>query len=534
MDPVWIAIAFALGFAVRQVGLPPLVGFLLAGFVLNAMGVHGGAVIEEVSDLGITLLLFTIGLKLRIRSLLRPQIWASAAIHMFITVIVFGAGIYCFSIAGFSLFSGLDIKLSLLIAFGLSFSSTVFAVKLLEDKAGMSALYGRIAIGILIVQDILAVVFLTASTDKMPSAWAIALIGFLFLARPLIMLVMDRCGHGELLILFGFLLALGGATCFEIVGMKADLGALVLGVLVAGHSKASELAKSLLGFKDLFLVGFFLSIGLSGVPSLENIGLAALFSMALPFKVVLFFFLLARLKLRARTSLMASLSLANYSEFGLIVAAVGVANGWIGNEWLLIIAIALSITFILASPLNYGADLLYARFGERLRVLETATRVPEEELVDPGDAKIAIFGMGRVGTEAYDFMRERYGDTVLGVDVDLQKVKRQQQAGRNVILGDPTDVDFWARVRRRGRAQLCMLAMPKHEANLRAARIMLAEAPERNWILAATAHFDDQVEELKKAGVDAAFNFYHEAGTGFAEHASERLESVGYLSGSTT
>lgn len=534
MDPVWIAIAFTLGFVVRQVGFPPLVGFLVAGFVLNAMGVHGGVVIEEVSDLGIILLLFTIGLKLQIRSLLRPQIWATATIHMFITVIVFGAGIYCLSVAGFSLFSDLDIKLSLLIAFGLSFSSTVFAVKVFEEKAEMSALHGRIAIGILIVQDILAVVFLTASTGKIPSAWAIVLIGFLFLVRPLIMLVMDRCGHGELLILFGFLLALGGGTCFELVGMKADLGALVLGVLIAGHSKASELAKSLLGFKDLFLVGFFLSIGLSGVPSLENIGLAALFSMALSFKVVLFFLLLARLKLRARTSLMASLSLANYSEFGLIVGAVGVANGWIGNEWLIIIAIAVSITFILASSLNYSADLIYARFHEKLGALETATRLPDDELIDPGDAKIAIFGMGRIGTKAYDFMRKRYGDTVIGMDADLQKVKRHQQAGRNVILGDPTDMDFWARIRFRGGVQLCMLAMPKHEANLHAAKIMSAGAPEREWLLTAAAHFDDQVEELKKAGVDAAYNFYHEAGTGFAEHTSERLDSLGYLSRSST
>ena len=79
-----------------------------------------------------------------------------------------------------------------------------------------------------------------------------------------------------------------------------------------------------------------------------------------------------------------------------------------------------------------------------------------------------------------------------------------------------------------------MLAMPEHEANLHAAKIMLAGGQERNWLLAATAHFDDQVEELKKAGVDAAFNLYHEAGTGFAEHARERLESAGYLSGSTT
>ena len=176
MDPVWITIAFFCGFLVRQIGLPPLVGFLAAGFVLKAMGAEAGEALQIISDLGVTLLLFSIGLKLRIKSLLKPEVWAGASLHMLVTVLLFGAAIYGLSLAGLSLFTGLDFKLALLIAFALSFSSTVFAVKILEEKGEMASLHGRVSIGILIMQDILAVLFLTFSTGKIPSLWTIALI----------------------------------------------------------------------------------------------------------------------------------------------------------------------------------------------------------------------------------------------------------------------------------------------------------------------------------------------------------------------
>ena len=134
MDSIAIIVAFALGFAARQVGLPPRVGYLIAGFALKAGGAEGGAVIVELADVGVLLLLFSIGLKLKLRSLTRPEVWAGASIHMLIIVLVFGTGIFLLAAAGLSKFAELDFKLSLLIAFALSFSSTVFAVKILEEK----------------------------------------------------------------------------------------------------------------------------------------------------------------------------------------------------------------------------------------------------------------------------------------------------------------------------------------------------------------------------------------------------------------
>jgi len=205
MDPVWVGIAFIFGIGARFVGLPPLVGFLIAGFVLNAFAIPVTADLQELSELGVTLLLFSIGLKLRVRTLLNPEVWASASVHMLITVFVIGVTILGLSAVGFSIFSGLDWTQSLLLGFALSFSSTVFAVKVLEERGEMQALHGRVAVGILIMQDIFAVLFLAFSAGKIPSPWALLLLGLIPL-RPLIFFLMHRCGHGELLVLFGLLL----------------------------------------------------------------------------------------------------------------------------------------------------------------------------------------------------------------------------------------------------------------------------------------------------------------------------------------
>jgi predicted Kef-type K+ transport protein len=444
---------------------------------------------------------------------------------MVVTVIVFGAGIYVLSLAGFSTFGTLDFKLSLLIAFALSFSSTVFAVKVLEERGEMSSLHGRISIGILIMQDIFAVLFLTFSTGKIPSPWAIALVGGLLIARPLLLAILSRVGHRELLLLFSVFLALGlGAGGFDFVGLKPDLGALFVGVLAADHPKAEEMAKGLLSFKDLFLVGFFLSIGLAGAPTLQAVGIGGLLTVGVIFKVVLFFLLLTRFKLRARTSLLASFSLANYSEFGLLVATNGFKYGWIGSEWLTILAIALSMTLVLASPLNSFAHSIYSRFCERLKSFETKTRLAEDQPLDPGDAQIAIFGLGRVGTGAYDDMRRRHGGVVIGIDFDEKNVQKHLEAGRKVILGDPTDHDFWAKTRQgKGKIRMVLLTLPEHTANMAA----VAQLTEMKFAgtIAATAKFEDEVEELKTAGAQAVFNLYAEAGYGFAEHVCETLDA---------
>ena len=514
-DVAWISLAFVLGLASRMVGLPPLVGFLAAGFVLNAYGFTSGTMLQKLADLGITLLLFTVGLKLNLRTLARPQVWAVTGIHTSLVVLVFGFAIYLLAVAGVPFFSDLDLYRALLIAFALSFSSTVFVVKALEDRGEMRSLHGRIAIGVLIMQDLAAVVFLAFSAGKIPSPWALLLL-LLIPARPLLDHILKRVGHGELLVLFGFILALGGAEVFELVGMKGDLGALFLGVMIAQHPKADEMAKTMLGFKDLFLLGFFLSIGLSGSLTAETLLVGALITPFVIFKSALFFALFTRFNLRARTSLIATLNLTNYSEFGLIVAAIGVQNGWIGSEWLIAMAIVLALSFAISALLNARSHRLYARYRNFLQRFQKDQRLEDDSLVDIQGATIAIIGMGRVGTGAYDKMRELYGETVIGIDTDTATVRQHEDADRHVLSGDPSDADFWDRVTQTDTLQLVMLALPRLRTNLSVLHQL--KHANFNGEIAATARYADEIETLKEAGAATVFNIYTEAGAGFASH----------------
>ncbi len=516
-DVAWISLAFLLGFLAVRIGLPPLVGFLATGFVLNHLGIASGEMLQKLADLGITLLLFTVGLKLDLKVLIRPQVWSVTALHTAIVIVLFGAAVYGLAVMGAPLFSSLDFKLSLFLAFALSFSSTVFVVKMLEKNAEMNSLHGQIAIGILIMQDLAAVVFLAASTGKLPTLWALLLL-LLIPLRPLLHHLLQKTGHGELLILYGLVLALGGAKLFELGGVKEDLGALVMGVLISSHPKSNEMAKTMLGFKDLFLVGFFLSIGMSGELSLETGVIGLLLVPFVLVKSVLFFFLMTRFKLRARTSLLATLNLSNYSEFGLIVAAIGVANGWIGAEWLVVIAIALSLSFVVAAPLNRIDDRIYSEFRDFWMRFQRRERLPDDMLLDTLGATIAIFGMGRVGSGAYDKMREFHGDTVVGVDFDADLIRRHQTEGRKALYGDPSDADFWEKIGQDHSIKLVMLALPNLQANLDALEQLRRIAFEGR--IAATARFPDEVKRLKEAGATSVFNIYTEAGAGFANHVA--------------
>ncbi|HEC12485.1 MAG TPA: potassium transporter Kef [Acidiferrobacteraceae bacterium] len=514
-DVAWISLAFFLGFLARLIGLPPLVGFLATGFVLNYLGIASGEMLQKLADLGITLLLFTVGLKLNLKVLIRPQVWSVTVLHILIIIVLFGAAIFGLALMGVPLFFGLNLKFSLMLAFALSFSSTVFVVKSLEDKGEMQSLHGRIAIGILVMQDLAAVVFLAASTGNLPSLWALLLF-LLIPLRPLFHHLLQKTGHGELLILYGLVLALGGAELFELGGVKDDLGALIMGVLISTHPKSKEMAKSMLGFKDLFLVGFFLSIGMSGRLSLEAVTIGFLLVPFVFAKSALFFVLMTRFKLRARTSLLATLNLTNYSEFGLIVAAIGVANGWMDGEWLVVIAIALSLSFVIAAPLSGNDDRIYNLYKIFWRKFQRKERLPDDRLLDTLGATIAVFGMGRVGSGAFDKMCELHGDTVVGIDFDAELVKKHQAMGRKVLHGDPGDADFWDKIEQNHSIELVMLALPNLRANLNA----LQQLRETSFSgrIAATARYPDEQEQLRQTGATAVFNIYTEAGAGFAEH----------------
>ncbi|OYT15782.1 MAG: hypothetical protein B7C24_11210, partial [Bacteroidetes bacterium 4572_77] len=276
IDAVWISIAFIGGYLAKKINLPPLIGFLATGFLLNASQLSQGTIaIHSMAELGVMLLLFNIGLKIDLKSLLKKEVWGTAVYQSIISTLAFGSLITIVAAFGLSMFATITFKTALLIGFALSFSSTVFSIKILEDRGEISSFHGKTAIGVLVVQDILAVGFLTISKSQWPSLWVLALPGYLWLIRFLFYRLLRTIDHGELLTLFGFFAAfVAGAMSFEVVGLKSDLGALTVGMLLGNHHRAKELAKHMDGYKDFFLIAFFFEIGLSGLPTWSSVIIA--------------------------------------------------------------------------------------------------------------------------------------------------------------------------------------------------------------------------------------------------------------------
>ncbi|GAA5191459.1 cation:proton antiporter [Ferrimonas gelatinilytica] len=519
MDPLLLLLPLMLAVLVTLIGFPPLIGYLLAGFALYGAGIEALPVLEPIADLGVLLLLFAIGLKLDLRSLIRTEVWGGASLHLILTVVIAAAAIKLLGLLGIGLFAALPLAQVLTLGFALSFSSTVFAIKVLEERGDTQSLYGRTAIGILIMQDLFAVLYLTISKGALPSVWALGLL-LLPLCRPLLFRLLDRAGHGEVLVLFGLAMTLApGAALFELVGLKPDLGALVMGLLLASHPKANELSKSLFLFKELFLVAFFLTIGQQGLPNGAEIVAALALTLLLPVKSALFLALLTRFRLRLRSAIMATLTLGNFSEFGLIVMTAAIATGSMDASWLRVMALAVTFSFILSAPLSARSQALYQRVKIRLSGLERQLLHPEERPIRLGQPRVLIIGMGRIGSGAYDDLRQHYGDRILGIDHKQEAVEHHRQAGRNVVLGDATDSDFWDKVEHDSNIELAILAMPHHHGNTFTAE-QLAQIQFHGQI-AAVSRWPEEEEALYELGVHRVYNIYEAAGTGVAEQVLE-------------
>lgn len=521
MDISFILVAFLCGLAIKMLGFPPLIGFLMAGFALNFLGYQPSEQLQTLADLGITLMLFTIGLKLNVKDLYKKEVWLGSISHSIIWITLVNIVFTGLAWIGINTFSELSLLNSCLLAFSLSFSSTVCIVKILEESGEIKTRHGKVAIGVLVMQDIMAVLFLVIATGKIPSIWAPCLL-LLYFAKPFFKKSLEVVGHGELLPLTGFLLALGGYELFELVGIKGDLGALIIGMFWAPHSKAAELSKSLMSFKDIFLIGFFLNIGFTALPTLELTAIALGLCILIPIKFILFFRIFTWLKLRARTAYLSSLVLSNYSEFGLIVGALLVSTGVVDAKWLVILALALSFSFLVTGTFYRNSHNQYTYLKRYLKRFESPMVLPEDTYKQPKNAEVLVLGMGRVGKGAYTSLNSMLGDRVWGMDADPVRITKLQEQGLQALVGDGEDIDLWDNIDL-AKIQLILLALPsiKDICNI----TEQLQHAKYSGKIASIARYEDEIEALLEAGSDKVFNFFTEAGTGFAEESLQLLKS---------
>lgn len=520
IDALWLGIAFFMGVLAKKINMPPLIGFLLTGILLNFFGITNGdihAVLNTISQLGIMLLLFTIGLKIKIKSLFKKEVWVTASVHTLISTLLVAGFVYFLSFQSLLLFTDLTWKSAMLIGFAMSFSSTVFIVKILEEKGELTSFHGKIAIGILILQDIFAVVFLSLSNSDLPSWWALLLPVFLYLVRFLLNRMLHWAGHGELLTVFGFFCTfVVGGISFKWAGLKPDLGALAAGMILVKHPKAEELYDRMMNYKDFFLIAFFISIGLNGVPTIDILLMSVILSIFIFIKGGLFIWLFSFFNIKPRTGFLTSLILSNFSEFGLICAFVGQQMGLLSNEWMLILAMLMSFSFFLASPINTYAHQIFDRNKKLISMINRCDVSEDTDAIYFAKATYLVIGMGSLGLPAYRYLEKNYDiNQIMGIDYNHDKLKQLQEKNINVLYADATNSLFWATGHFEN-IKMILLAMSDFSSN-KNVMLEISKLKKRNFQVGVICHYKDEYQDFQKLGADFLYDYKSNVGADFAE-----------------
>jgi predicted Kef-type K+ transport protein len=432
MDIVWIGLAFLLGLILSRLHIPPLVGYLLAGLGLSFTSYEPGFMLHEIAHLGVIFLLFTVGLHISLKNILQKEVLGPGLIHLMISSAIF---------VPVSLYFGLNAEAAVVVAVTLGFSSTVLAAKGLENRNELGSYYGRLSIGILILQDLVAIGIIAYAGGGMPDPWAVILFA-LPLIRPFLSRLLHIVQRDELLLLMSLSLAVGGSALFEWVNLSGELGALVMGMLFVNDDKGDQLEKKIWGIKEAFLVEFFLEIGLGGLPDLQGYYLIGTMLLLLPLKAILFFVLFIAFKLRARTSFLSTITLTAYSEFTLIAGAVAASAGIISQELIVILGMLTAISYIINAILVRNEDLIWQKINSFLRSLERDVKHPDHQPVSLGAAKYLVIGLGQTGKAALNHFKSLNVPAV-GIDINPDRVKEMMDEGYRVLYADAQDAFFW-------------------------------------------------------------------------------------------
>ncbi|MEM8778315.1 MAG: cation:proton antiporter [Cyanobacteria bacterium P01_G01_bin.49] len=457
-----LAIATAVGGFALWLRQPLIMAFIIVGILIGPAGLRIVSANEEVellAELGIALLLFVVGLKLDPHEI---QAVGPVAIIAGIGQILM-TGFWGYFIA---IFLGFKTISAFYIGLSLTFSSTIIVVKLLSDRREIDALHGRIALGILIVQDlvvVLAMIFLTAFSDPSnQSLWQEILAvlckgsAFLLLIALLTRYVLPKLLHvlahsTELLLIFAISWAIALAAIGDALGFSKEVGAFIAGVALASTSYRATLGAKLVSLRDFLLLFFFINLGIHiNVNHLGSEVIPALiFSLfVLVGKPLMLMVLVSRVGFSKYTSTITSLSLSQISEFSLIIATLGVSLGHIDENILGLITLVGLITMGVSTYMIIDAHTLYEKLSPILSHLERLIPHAQQKLGDLGtinlqSVDIILFGLGRYGGSLIKDLQEE-GLTVLGVDFNPELVRVWRSRGILAFYGDVEDPEFAA------------------------------------------------------------------------------------------
>lgn len=449
---VIIVIGGVISVLMRLLRQPLIIGYIITGIIVgpSLLGlIHDKAVFEAYSEIGITLLLFIIGLGLNvgvIKNLGKVSLTTAATL----LTLVGGMGVA----AGFLLdFTSTE---AMIIGFALFFSSTIIILKVLSDKRELTRLHGQIALGVILVDDVVATFALlfvaaagTAGALGLNDIAVLILRGiglgaalYVFSAKVMPHFIKFLAGSQELLFVFTIAWGFGVATLFDISGFSHEVGALFAGVSLASLPYATEMASRLKPLRDFFIVLFFVTLG-------ENLSFNALQQSLVPAFILSLIVIIGKplfvmsslgaLGYTKLTSFKAAINLSQISEFSIILVVYAASVGLVSEGLTAVITLVALITISTSTYLMQYDDTIYHLLESKLHIFERKNikEHQHKRLSYP----IILFGYHRGGHEflqAFRDMKQRY----LVVDYDPEVIEHLDRQGVRNTYGDATDEEL--------------------------------------------------------------------------------------------
>lgn len=449
---ILLAVAAGISIVMRLLKQPLVIGHIVTGllvgpFIFNF--VRSPETLRLMSDIGIAFLLFIVGISLDISTIRR---FGKIALITGIGQIAFttAAGFAVAKMLGFATVP------SLYLGVALAFSSTIIIMKLISDRGDLERLYAKISIGFLLVQDLVAILLLFfipifATGGGSPGQIALlagkgvllsALIFFIaYKVLPRFSMFIAR--SKELLFLFSAAWGMGFAALFHAAGFSIETGALIAGVALSALPFRHEMSARLLPLRDFFIVLFFILLGsqmaISGFSSLIVPGIA-LSLLVLVGNPLILMAIMGALGYRKKTSLQTGFTVAQISEFSLVLIALGVTIGHLTEEVLALTTFVGLVTIFGSTYLILRSDRIYDLLSPILGIFERKKVLEEKEGGDE-EYDVLLVGYNRIGWNFLETLR-KIGARVLVVDYDPEVIETLRKNGVRARFGDAGDVDF--------------------------------------------------------------------------------------------
>jgi Kef-type K+ transport system membrane component KefB/voltage-gated potassium channel Kch len=504
-----IVIGAAVALAMRLLGQPLIIGHILTGVIVGPAVLHIAKSPETLalfSDLGIALLLFIIGLGLNPRVI--KEVGRTATIVGVSQVAVVTLLGYL-AAKGF----GLGNTPSLLLGASLAFSSTIIILKLISDKKEQGRLYGKIAVSVSLVQDILAIALVVVTSAGSNNSISIGSL-FTLLVKALVlggaiyvlsMRVLPKfhkliAESQEFLFLFAIAWGLGSAALFQKIGLSSEIGALLAGICLAPLPSAQEISARLRPLRDFFLIVFFIALGsnltLSSLGA--NIGLIIVgVLIAAIIKPLVAMSVLGFMGYTKRTSFKASLALAQVSEFSIVLILIALNKGLINREIVSAIVFMTLVSIAASTYMIIFSDRLFNYFEKYLGMFER--RKAQVEQRNEGNYELVLFGYQRGGHEFISLFKKLKKKYVV-VDYDPEVIDVIEERKLNYLYGDATDVELLEEAGVE-RAKLVVSTIPDHQTNM----IVLNYLHAKNRNAISVIHADDPYEAAKLYEAGASY-----------------------------